>query len=205
LVAAWALMLLLGAMLMSNPFGWYLILVWPLFALWMARFFLAFPHRRVTGLGLAALLLAYTVNLGLWYYRAAQDVPLAERIPELRRLVPPDAAVLGNGALWFAFWDRDFTDVGYLSFREYETQLSPASGPTGWDHEQRKLGWRYVVASGELRAFLDTEVPLAPLIASQPHRADRIRAARAFSVARCTIEQRLPGVADSILVLRVRL
>jgi hypothetical protein len=198
-------MFLIASMLMSNPFGWYLILVWPLFALWMARAFLAFPNRRAAGLALAALLLAYVANLGLWYYRARQDVPLGARLPELRRLVPPDGPVLANGALWFAFWDRDFTDAGYLSFREYETQLFPGSGPTGWDQEQHKLGWRYVVASGELRAFLDPEVPLEPLIASHPYRAERIRAARAFSLARCSIEQRLSGVADSILVLRVKL
>ncbi|HYM09483.1 MAG TPA: glycosyltransferase family 39 protein [Bryobacterales bacterium] len=206
LAGAWVAFFLIAAAFMTNPFGWYLILVWPLFALWMGRAFLAFPQRRAARVALAALFAAYLLNLGLWQYKAWQDRPLAARLPELRRLIPADAPVLGNGALWFAFWDRDWTDEYYLRFREIETRLYPASGPTGWDEEQRKRGWRYIVAYGDLQRFLDPEVPLGPILSADVHReqAAGIRRARAFSVARCEVERRIPGSADTILILRVR-
>src|SRR5205823_4916116 len=64
LVAAWGLIFLTGAALMNNSFGWYLIFVWPLFAVWMARALAVFPARRVARAALALLLAAYLANLG---------------------------------------------------------------------------------------------------------------------------------------------
>lgn len=206
LAGTWVIFFLIAAAFMSNPFGWYLILVWPLFALWMARAFLAFPRRRLAQVALLALFAVDLVNVGLWQYKAWQDTPLAARLPELRRLVPAGAPVLGNGALWFAFWDRDWTDEYYLRFREIEARRYPASGPAGWDAEQRKLAWRYIVAYGDLERFLDPEVPLDAILSEEVHReqADDIRRVRAFSLARCDVEQRIPGSAGTILILRIR-
>ncbi len=206
LILVWIAFFLVAALFMSNPFGWYLILIWPLFALTMARLFLSFPVRLVARAGLVALFAAYLGNLALWGWKARQDVALQARVEQLRRLIPADAPVLGNGALWFAFWDRDFTDQYYLEFRELEEKLFPGRGPAGWAEEQRRLGWRYIVAFGDLRRFLDPEVPLEEMLALPVYRprSPRIRAARAFSLARCSIEERLPGQADTILVLRIR-
>ncbi|MBI3666539.1 MAG: glycosyltransferase family 39 protein [Acidobacteria bacterium] len=204
-VGVWIAFFLIGAAFMSNPFGWYLILIWPVFALWMARAFFAFPRRRVAQIVLLACFSAYLVNLALWYVKARQDVPLQARLPELRLLIPARAPVLASGGLWFAFWDRDYTGDYYFQFRDLETRVYPETGPTGWTEEQRKRGWRYIAAYGDLRRFLDPEVPLDEILASGPHRsrAAQIREARAFSLARCSVERRIPGYADSILVLRV--
>src|SRR5262249_25583048 len=151
LVLVWIGFFVIAALFMSNPYGWYLILVWPLFALFMARLFLTFPSRLAARAAVVALFAAYLVNLALWGWKARQDVALPARVEQLRRLVPADAPVLGNGALWFAFWDRDFTDQYYLDFRDLEEKLFPGRGPSGFVAEQRRLGWRYIVAFGDLR------------------------------------------------------
>jgi len=204
LVLVWIAFFCVAVAFMSNPFGWYLIVAWPLFALWMARAFLTLPARSLARLGLAALMAAYLLNLGLWHFKARSDEPLQPRLAQLRRLVPAGSPVLANGALWFAFWDRDFTDQSYLEFRRLESRLDPASGPTGWAEEQRNRGWQYIAAFGDLRRFLDPEIPLNEVLSADTRgRADLIQQARAFSLARCSVEQRIPGVADSILILRI--
>jgi len=205
LVGGWLAFFVLAAAFMSNPFGWYLILVWPLFALWMARFFLALPWPRLTRLAMLALFSAYAVNLGLWGWKAFPDTPLRSRSAELRTAIPADAPVVANGAFWFAFWDRDFTDESYVRFRRHQAQVNGGSDPASWATEQKKRGWRYIVASGNLRRFLDPAEPLEPLISSDFHSDDaaHIRETRAFSLARCSVERRLEGLADSILILRV--
>ncbi len=206
LVSVWLAFFLIAALFMSNPFGWYLILVWPLFALWVARGLVVFPMRRLTRIACVALFAAYLLNLALWHWKAQQDVPLQVRVPELRSFIPPDAPVLANGALWFAFWDREYTDEMYLKFRDLEARLFPDSGPNGWMREQKRHGWRYIVASGDLRRFLDPEVPLEDLLSSDVYRT-RValaRDTRAFSLARCSVERRISGFAEVILILRVR-
>lgn len=205
ITAAWFAMFLIATVFMSNPFGWYLILVWPLFALWMARALLSFPHRGLARLILLALIGAYVANLAAWHWKARQDVPLQARLSELRQLLPAGAPVLGNGALWFAFWDRDYTDAMYLQFRELEVASYPGSEPTGWVGEQQKHGWRYIVAYGDLRRFLDPEVPLDAVLASDVYRGriSTAREARNFVLTRCSIERRIPGFGDSILVVHV--
>jgi hypothetical protein len=189
---------------MSNPFGWYLILAWPIFALWMGRMF-----TRIVWGGAAVVLLillgAYVADLAIWGWKASQDAPLAARINELRRVIPANAPVLANGALWFAFWDRDYTDQYYLTFRQLEVAHNPGLGPTGWDAEQKNQGWRYIAAYGDLRRFLDPEIPLTSVLTSDAlGRGEQIRQARAFSLAHCSVERRIPGYGDSILVMRIQ-
>lgn len=201
LVGVWMVIFLIGAALMNNTFGWYLLLVWPLFAVWLARALVALPSRPMARGALALLLAAYLVNLGLWHYKARGEVALPERVAELRRLVPADAPVLANGALWFAFWDRDFTDDYYLKLRA----LAEPDEEVSWTAEQRRRGWRYIVAYGDLRRFLDAAIPIETLLAQEvwQGRQAEILAARRFARERCSVVRRMPGVADEILVLRV--
>lgn len=206
LVAAWLSVFLIAAAFMSNSFGWYLIYVWPIFALWCARMFCAFPVRSAAKAALLVLIAAYFSNIGVWQFQAMREAPLQSKLGELRHMLPPEAPVLGNGIFWFAFWDRDFTDEMYVKFRRLETKLDPVSGPTSWQGEQAKKTWRYIVASGEFRQFLDPEIPLAELLSSAAFagRASEIREDRAFSVERCSVFKRIPGLADSILILRIK-
>ncbi|MEO6724636.1 MAG: glycosyltransferase family 39 protein [Blastocatellia bacterium] len=205
LAGAWGLIFLIGAALMNNPFGWYLIFVWPLFAVWMARALVAFPARRIAQSALALLLAAYLVNLGLWHFKASKEIPQSARLIELRRLIPANVPVLANGALWFAFWDRDYTDDYYLTLRALTAATRPPSEPTGWGAEQRRRGWRYIVAYGYLRRMLDAEVPLSEML-SDPiwgNRKEEVEQARSFALEHCSVIHRIPGWADTILVLRV--
>lgn len=202
LVGIWVVIFLIGAALMNNSFGWYLLLVWPLFAVWMARAFTAWPQRWAARGALVLLLGAYLVNLGLWHFKARGEVALPERVAELRGLIPQRAPVLANGALWFAFWDRDFTDDYYLKLR----QLAEPEVAVDWVSEQRRRGWQYIVAYGDLRRFLDAEIPIETLLAYEVWQGRRaeILAARRFAREHCSVVQRLPGVADEILILRVK-
>jgi 4-amino-4-deoxy-L-arabinose transferase-like glycosyltransferase len=207
-VYIWLLIFVIAVVFMLNTYGWYLIFVWPIFALWIGRTFVELPTRRLADAALVVLVLASLADAGLWAYKARLDVPLEARVPELRELVPADAPVLGNGALWFAFWDRDFTDVYYLRLRELTA--AQAAGPRDlralWENETRQRGWRYIVAYGDLTQFLDPSVSIDDLMAvpSFREREAEMRAAREFSVARCEIVHRMRGYAETILVLRVK-
>lgn len=205
MVAVWLLLFLISAALMSNSFGWYLIFAWPLFALWVARAAELITPRWLARSAVATLIAAYLFNLGLWYWKARQDIPVQARISELRMIVPAQAPVFASAGLWFAFWDRDFTHEPYLPFRVLESKLYPATGATGWDVEQRKLGWRYIVAYGNLRRMLDPEFPIEEMLAVEPwrNRAEEVREARAFSLRRCSVVTRLKSPEDTITVLRI--
>ncbi len=205
LVGVWVAVFFIGAGLIGFKYHVYLIYLWPLFALWMARAFLTFPKRRPAQVVLVALLAAYLLNLGLWYYKAQKDFPFQARVPQLRRLIPTNVPVLADHAFWFAFWDRDYTDTYYLWLRQLEAELYPETGPTGWAIEQRKRGWRYIVVTDILARFLDPEVPLKELLSSERFRGQEaeIREARAFSLERCSVVQRIPRFYDQILILRV--
>ena len=120
LVGVWVAVFFTGAGLIGFKYQVYLIYLWPLFALWMARAFLTFPKRRPAQVVLVALLAAYLLNLGLWYYKAQKDFPFQARVPQLRRLIPTNVPVLADHAFWFAFWDRDYTDTYYLWLRQLE-------------------------------------------------------------------------------------
>jgi len=207
-VGAWLLLFLIAAALMSNSFGWYLIFAWPLFALWLAGALELMEQggpRFLARGALALLVLAYLGNLGLWFWKARQDVPMQARLAELRRIVPADAPVFASAGLWFAFWDRDFTHEPYLPFRVLESKLYPETGPTGWDVEQRKLGWRYIAAYGNLQRALDPEFPIEEMLAVEPwrNRADEVREARAFSLKRCSVVARLRSPEETITIFRV--
>lgn len=222
LVIAWLAVFLIAAAFMGNEFGWYLIFAWPLFALWMARVVNILPMMSdrwpVTGYwfgrpagvmirnGLVGLLIgSYLVNLGLWHWKADQDSPLVARTARIRELVPAGAPVLASASLWFALWDRDFTHEPYLPFRVLEARFYPESGPTGWEIEQRRLGWRYVVATGNLRRFLDPQIPLAEVLAVEPwrSRAAEVREARDFSTRNLQVIERLASPDDPVTVFEV--
>ena len=204
-VGVWLGLFLIAAALMSNSFGWYLIFAWPLFALWLARAASLVQPRWLAQSALALLVLAYVGNLALWQWKAQHEVSLQARLAELRQQVPADAPVFASAGLWFAFWDRDFTHEPYLPFRALEVKLLPATGPTGWEAEQQKLGWRYIVAYGNLQRALDPEFPLEQIIAVEPwrSRADEVRDARAFSLKRCSVVARWPNGDDTITLFQV--
>src|SRR5262249_21626925 len=206
LVGVWVAVFFISAGLIGFKYWGYLIYLWPLFALWMARAFLTFPTRRPAQVVLLALFGAYMLNLGLWYYKAQKDPPFQSLVPVLRRLIPADVPVLADGPFWFAFWDRDYTNEWYLWVREHEAELYPETGPTGWAIEQRKKGWRYIVVADTLGRFLDPEVPLEELLSSEKFRGREaeIRELRAFSLERCSVERRISRFYDTLLILRVK-
>lgn len=211
IVGVWVLLFLIAAALMSNSFGWYLIFAWPLFALWLARAMELIELRAprwspfIARAALALLIVAYLGNMGLWYWKARQDVPMQDRLTELRNAVPAGAPVFASAGLWFAYWDRDFTHEPYLPFRVLESKLYPETGATGWEAEQRKFGWRYIVAYGNLQRELDPEFPIEQMLAVEPWRgrADEVREARAFSLKRCSVVTRLASPEDTITIFRV--
>jgi len=204
-VGAWLLFFLIAAALMSNSFGWYLIFAWPLFALWLARAAALAEPRWLARGAVVLLIAAYLGNLGLWFWKARQDVPMQSRLTELRAMVPANEAILASAGLWFAYWDRDFTHEPYLPFRVLESNLYPETGATGWEVEQRKLGWRYIVAYGNMRRMLDPEFPIDEMLAVEPwrNRAEEVREARAFSLKRCSVIARLKSPEDTITVFRI--
>jgi 4-amino-4-deoxy-L-arabinose transferase-like glycosyltransferase len=205
MVCAWLMVFMAAALFMANPFGWYLIYVWPIFALWMARLFQAPALKPIATVAMIVLMAAYLLNFGLWEAKARKCKPVQFAMTELRHLIPPESPVVGNGIFWFAFWDRDFTDELYLRFRELEANLHPASVSTGWELEQRKKGWQYIVAADGFSDYWNPEVPLSQVesAATYPSQIPQIHAARSFSLARCTIVRRIVGFWDNILVLRV--
>jgi len=215
LVGLWLGLFLIAAALMSNTFGWYLIFAWPLFALWMAGALTMINknsrhwqsrYQWIARGAMAMLIAAYLVNLGLWHWKARQDTSLQTRLGELRATVPAGAPVFASAGLWFAFWDRDFTHDPYLPFRALEVKLNPRTGPTGWDVEQRKLGWRYIAAYGNLRREMDPDFPIEQMLEVEPwrERAAEVREAREFSLKRCEVISRLPGLNDTITIFRVK-
>ncbi|MDX2039791.1 MAG: glycosyltransferase family 39 protein [Acidobacteriota bacterium] len=205
IVLTWVAFFLIAAALMSNSFGWYLIFAWPMFALWMARAFEMVSWQWVKRGALAAVITAYLFNLGVWHWKARQETSLQTRLSELRSTIPTTEPVFASAGLWFAFWDRDFTHEPYLPFREIEAKLYPETGLTGWEAEQRKLGWRYIVAYGNLRRMLDPEFPVEQMLAVEPwrNRKEEVMTARNFSLKRCLVIARLRSLDETITVFRV--
>lgn len=209
LVGSWGVLFLIAALAMSNTFSWYLIFAWPFFALWLAGAITGLVGEARWGrwawLATGVLVAGYLGNHLLWGWKAWQTTPLTQRIPQIRQIIPAEAPVLASAGLWFAFWDRDFTHEPYLPFRALETALYPETGPTGWEVESRRLGWRYVAAYGNLQRFLDPDVPLPEILATYPwrDRADEVRRAREWSLRSLTPLARLPSGDQPILLFRV--
>lgn len=205
IVGSWLVLFLIAAALMSNSFGWYLIFAWPFFALWMARAIALIEIKWLARAVAATLIAAYFVNLGLWHWKASQEVPLQSRLSELRAIIPADAPVFASAGLWFAFWDRDYTHEPYLPFRKLESDMYPETGPTGWKIEQRKFGWRYIVAYGNLRQMLDPKFPINEMLAVEPwrNRQDEVMDARNFSLKHCSVITRFQSQSETITVFRI--
>jgi hypothetical protein len=112
---------------------------------------------------------------------------------------------LASAGLWFALWDRDFTHEPYLPFRVLESRLYPETGPTGWEIEQRRCGWQYVVAYGNLRRFLDSRVPIEEILAVEPWRSRQaeVREARDYARRYLTVVRQLESPDDPITIFRV--
>jgi len=157
-VVAWVALFLSSAAFLSNPFGWYLIYVWPLFSIWMACAFVATRRAAVAWSCAAMLLATHACDAALWTYKAVHDTRFDRQVAHLRDVVPADAAVIGSGCWWFAFWDRDFTDIAYVTFRTLENRETV--GDAGiWPTERSRLGWSYVVASNRFLRQLDPSLP----------------------------------------------
>jgi MFS family permease len=204
-VGTWVLFFFIAAALMSNSFGWYLIFAWPLFALWMARAVDLIEWKWLTHAAVTLVIMAYLINLGLWHWKASQEKPMNSWLPDLRMTIPAYEPVFASAGLWFAFWDRDFTHEPYLPFREIEARLYPETGATGWEAEQRKFGWRYIAAYGNLRRMLDPEFPIEQMLAVDPwrNRVNEVMDARNFSLKRCSVVTRFRSQDETITVFRV--
>jgi hypothetical protein len=125
---------------MTDPYGWYLIFVWPLFALWLARGFLLAYETTGRGWVVVALLLlfaGYLGNLVLWTRKAFRGPSYTVIFRELRSIIPKEASVIAGTEWWFALWYRDFTDALHLYLRRLEAETNPETGPVGWEYEWR--------------------------------------------------------------------
>ncbi|MBI3466794.1 MAG: glycosyltransferase family 39 protein [Planctomycetes bacterium] len=207
IVLAWVSIFVVATCLMSNPYGWYLIYVWPLFAVWMARGFRAAAaaerpwQRRGAGIVFATVVVGYLGNLALWTGQSLHGPSYSTIARELRSIVPAQAAVVAGGEWWFALWDRNFTDAQHLLFRRLEAEVNPAAAPTGWSHEWSRLHWQFVVAHADEQRMLDPEEPIEDVESSLP--ADVVRDARAFSLAHGRVSRRIQTASTPVLVLGI--
>ena len=212
LVVVWFLIFVVAVCFMANPFGWYLIFVWPLFALWLARGFMAIyetainrsGRQRWALIGLSILFVGYLSNLVLWAGKAFLGPSYSAITQELRSVIPQKASVVAGGEWWFALWDRDFTDAQHVQFRVAEAEINPVTGPAGWEYEWRRLRWQFVVAYGDLQAMLDSEMPLNEAVRSiGASREKEILEARSFAAKHCSVFRRIQTAASPVLVLTI--
>jgi hypothetical protein len=212
LIVAWFSMFVFAACFMANPFGWYLIYVWPLFALWLARGFMTiyetatsrYGQRRWALIGLFILFVGYLSNLALWTGKAFLGPSYSTITQELRSVIPQKASVIAGGEWWFALWDRDFTDALHLYLRRLEAETHPETGPAGWEYEWRRLRWRFVVAYGDLQAMLDSEVPINEAVRFiGASREKEILEARNFAAKHCSVIRRIQTADSPVLVLAI--
>jgi 4-amino-4-deoxy-L-arabinose transferase-like glycosyltransferase len=204
---AWFFIFGMSVLLMANPFGWYLIYVWPLFVLWIARVFLWAYHTRVRRwavIFLCVLLIGSLGNLVLWTGKAFYGPSYAEISRELRSTIPPGAAVVAGGEWWFALSDRDFTDAQHVQFQALLAKERKEAPSSNWEHAWGRLRWQYAVAYGDSRDMLDREVPLNEAFASMGvSRAEEIREARAFGMKHCHVVARISTASTPVLIMKI--
>jgi 4-amino-4-deoxy-L-arabinose transferase-like glycosyltransferase len=198
LVVVWFLIFVVAVCFMANPYGWYLIFVWPLFALWLARGFMAvyetaincYGRQRWALISLSILFVGYLSNLGFWAGKAFLGPSYSAITQELRSVIPQKASVIAGGEWWFALWDRNFTDALYLYLRRLEAETNPE--------------WQFAVAYGDLQAMLDSEVPINEAVRSiGASREKEIREARSFAAKHCSVLRRIQTAASPVLVLTI--
>ncbi len=206
LTLSWILIFLLAACFMSNPYGWYLIYVWPLFALWVSRGINQF-YRFSKGLAAVMLLLVfigYFSNLILWTGKALQGPSYNEITGQLQTLIPEKASVIAGGEMWVGLWDRDFTDAHYVHFSRLEAEVYPERGAAGWEDEWRQLKWQYAVAYGDIQLMLDEDVPLEEAVKTIGVWAkNEIYDARAFAQKHCYVIRRIKTASTPIVVFGI--
>jgi hypothetical protein len=212
LVIVWFLVFVMAVCFMANPFGWYLIYVWPLFALWLARCFMAIyetvtsrhVQRRWASICLSLLFVGYLSNLALWAGKAFWGPSYSAIAKELRSIIPKKASVVAGGEWWFALWDRDFTDSSRLQFRLAEAEVNPEARSAGWEHEWRRQHWQFVVAYADLQAMLDSGMPINDAVRFVGVAREReIREARSFAERHCSVIRRIQTVESPVLVLAI--
>ena len=210
LIIVWLAMFVIATLLMANPFGWYLIYVWPLFALWMARTFVAAYGtlwRRFALVTMMILMAGYMFNLALWAGKAFSGPSYSEISDELRAIVQKRDSVVAGGEWWFVFYDRDFTDATHIQLSALVAGQSPAPDSYGWGRAWSDLGWNVVVAHGDEQLMLDTQVPMEKAMAlmsvSRRDRRDEILEARAFATEKGRSLHRIQTATTPILVLRL--
>lgn len=207
LVIAWLGVFSTGFLFMANPFHGYLIYVWPLFALWIAKVFLILHQGRfrLWALGaLGVLIIGYALNLTLWMGKSYLGPPYREISEELRSIIPPKASILAGGEWWFTFYDRDFTDIQYLSFRGLELEDSPTAMPASWEIEWQRFHWQFVVAHGDQQVLLDPEVPVSTVVSFiRVTREREIAGARSFTKNHGHILRRIPTASTPVLVMKM--
>jgi hypothetical protein len=207
LVAVWFLILVIAVCFMATPCVWYLIFVWPLFALWLARGFILAHEtikRRWAIVVLIFLFVGYLGDLALWAGKAFRGPSYAVISQELRSVIPKEASVMAGAEWWFALWDRDFTDALHLYLRRLEAETNPETGPAGWEYEWTRLRWQFVVAYGDLQAMLDPDVPISEAVRFVgASREKEIREARSFAERHCSVLRRIQTAGSPVLVLAI--
>jgi hypothetical protein len=198
----------ISVIFMSNSFGWYLIYVWPIFALWLTRTIMACCkiHRRSwMHWALGILIFCYIANLALWTGKALSGPPYAAIAQELRLAIPLSSSVVAGGEWWFALHDRDYTDAQHAQFRTFLARVKNELKPSGWEKSWDQLKWQFVVAHGDIQAMLDCEIPLKETMVSvRGRREEEIREAREFSLNYCVVQKRIETASTPVLVLKIK-
>jgi len=203
LVVVWPAIFVIAVCLWANPYTWYLIYVWPLFALWLARTFLVASvsiGRPFAVTAISVLLVSYMINLTLWTGKAFSGPSYNEIATNVRSIVPKNASVVAGGEWWFALHDRNFTDDMHVRFFRLATENGCAS--CGWEEAWKRLGWRYVVSYGDLQLMFDAEVPVEKAMELLPsHSKTNILKARTFAIHNGRVIQRIQTASTPILIL----
>jgi len=208
LFVAWLSVFWISVFFMANPSGWYLIYVWPIFALWVARgFFAAYQTRakRWAVTALCILFAGYLGNLALWTGKAFSGPSYTVISQELRSMIHQEASVVAGGEWWFALYGRDFTDAQHNQFQALLAKEKGEAMPSSWEYAWRRWRWNYAVAYGDIQAMLDTEVPLEQALSSIGIWREReIREVRAFAINHCRVLKRIRTAYTPVLILEIK-
>jgi hypothetical protein len=121
----------LMALLLPHRFPYYGVLLWPVFALLVARLLAVTPRRLAVVMGTTLVVVSIaTIGQVVWHYLPADYDGYVAR---LRAQVPPDAMIQADPLLWFGFSDHPFVGSHYFVLVD------------SYADEVRRLGVDYVL------------------------------------------------------------
>ena len=90
----------------------YAVLLWPIFALLVARLLMVSSRRPALGLG-GAIVVVSLVSIGAYAWQSLQE-DYDSYVARLRAVVPPGATVQADPFVWYGFTDQPFIAAPYF-------------------------------------------------------------------------------------------